>query len=214
MRARSLGLVLGSAALASADCAVRSFNEGGNFFCQAVARIQYTNVGHTATYEQVVGMDQNSGACQKVPKAFGGPMAPFDEEMSIHLRGPLRLKQFAAYTLGGAKKKREEEEQVEEAAPVVKRSGPHRHSHAHLHEKRKKARRNQKDRRSEDADAVQVEARAPRPAGEGSPSIFKSSKPAIVHDWTRIGYYDAPSQTSQGLTFLGNYGGEGSGKFT
>lgn len=264
----SLGLLLGSAALARADCAAATFNEGGNFFCQAVSRIQYTKVGRSASYDAVTLMDQASGACQKAPHSYGGAMAPFDEEMSIHLRGPIHLKQFAAYTLGGAKKKRDDEDVAggsspREDAPHAKRhalggaSGHHGHHH-HLHqEKRRADEAARQEKRHDDvwvtatidgvvqswlnnywpdeetpapmpplqsqgrapapaaAPAPQpVPAPAPEPQAAPAPSIYKSGKPPVVVDYSRIGYYDSASGTADGVTFLGNYGGQGSGKFT
>jgi hypothetical protein len=33
-------------------------------------------------------------------------------------------------------------------------------------------------------------------------------------EYSRVGYYDASSQVADGITFLGNYGGQGSGRWT
>lgn len=69
------------AALTSGQlCAQGSVDEGGNWFCQQVSQILYTNVGTTAgSYNEVVNMDPATGACQKTPKAIAGGLAPFDE---------------------------------------------------------------------------------------------------------------------------------------
>ncbi len=43
------------------------------------------------------------------------------------------------------------------------------------------------------------------------PSEVDTSK--MTGDWVRTAYYDAESQTAEGLVFLGNHGGQGSGVF-
>ncbi|OIW24064.1 hypothetical protein CONLIGDRAFT_564799, partial [Coniochaeta ligniaria NRRL 30616] len=114
-------------------CAQGSVDEGGNWFCQQVSQILYTNVGTTAgSYNEVVNMDSATGACQKTPKAIAGGLAPFDEPISLHFRGPANLIQFAVYT-PGTKTKRDSIDSV-----VAKRHG-HKHAryqHAHLHSER------------------------------------------------------------------------------
>lgn len=61
-------------------CAEGSVDEGGNWFCQQVSQILYTNVGTPAgSYNDVVHMDAATGECQKSPKAIAGGLAPFDE---------------------------------------------------------------------------------------------------------------------------------------
>src|ERR1700761_9809292 len=75
-------------------------------YCQAVGRALIQNVGHSGAYQKVTGMDSTTGQITSVPFPFSGPLAPFDEDLSLHLRGPLNLKQFAAYIPAAAKKKR------------------------------------------------------------------------------------------------------------
>lgn len=61
-------------------CALGSVDENGNYFCQAVSQIVYTNVGTSgASYEDVVSMDSQTGTCQKQAKSISGGLAPFDE---------------------------------------------------------------------------------------------------------------------------------------
>ena len=48
--------------------------------------------------------------------------------------------------------------------------------------------------------------------GKGSQGS-SSSKPVAAGDWARIAYYDSDSQTAEGLTWLNNMGGAGSGTF-
>ncbi|TGO65514.1 hypothetical protein BCON_0002g00990 [Botryotinia convoluta] len=80
----------------------------GNWFCNPVDAILYSNVGAPGTYNQVTDMSSD-GICSSTPKSFSGPLSPLDEEVSFHFRGPFQLKQFAAYTPGAtaSKEKRE-----------------------------------------------------------------------------------------------------------
>ena len=42
-------------------------------------------------------MDEDSGSCSQETKTFSGKLAPLDEELSAHFRGPLKLLQFGVY---------------------------------------------------------------------------------------------------------------------
>lgn len=64
-------------------CAGSSFEEGGNWYCRPVNRITYQNVGTSGVYNEVVSMDQQTGNCEFRPKQFSGPLAPFNEPVSI-----------------------------------------------------------------------------------------------------------------------------------
>ncbi|ESZ98134.1 hypothetical protein SBOR_1513 [Sclerotinia borealis F-4128] len=95
--------------LSSTICSVSGCSEVlGNWFCNAVEAIEYSNVGASGTYNQITNM-ASDGTCSSTPKSFSGPISPLDEEISFHFRGPLQLKQFAAYTPGTttSKEKRE-----------------------------------------------------------------------------------------------------------
>lgn len=71
---------------------------GGNWYCNQVQAVEYTNFGSSGTFNQVTSMNENNGQCSFSPSAYSGAMAPFDQELSIHIRGPFSLKQFAFYT--------------------------------------------------------------------------------------------------------------------
>jgi Glycine-rich protein domain (DUF2403) len=72
------GVVLGTAISAAAgqDCR----QEGGNYYCDSVQAIAYSNFGTSGSYNRVTGMD--SSGCQSTPQSYGGGMAPFDNEVS------------------------------------------------------------------------------------------------------------------------------------
>jgi hypothetical protein len=66
-------------------------------YCAAIERASFVNVGNTGSYQEITGMDRKSGTCTSQPFQYSGPLAPFDEGLSIHLRGPIDLRQFAVY---------------------------------------------------------------------------------------------------------------------
>jgi hypothetical protein len=97
-------------------CAAGSEEIDGNWYCQAVNAIRYTNVGAQGAYNDIVGM-ASDGTCASERFEFSGPISPLDEEvrlsshlhlvrtkayghyqLSLHFRGPMHLKQFAVYT--------------------------------------------------------------------------------------------------------------------
>lgn len=63
------------------QCALGSQEIAGNWYCQAVKAIQYSNVNTAGTYPQVTYMGAD-GTCNKSPKAFSGPIAPLNGEVS------------------------------------------------------------------------------------------------------------------------------------
>lgn len=73
-------------------------------------------------------MNSATGQCTSQPYAYSGSMSPLDEEVSIHFRGPIALKQFAVYTPGSSSSKAKR--------AVHNHAHAHAHNHAHFHEKR------------------------------------------------------------------------------
>lgn len=88
----SVGLV--SARGADSSCT----NIIGNYYCNEVSQVQYTNIGFQGSYNEVIGFNTDSCTCDSKPVKFTGSLAPFDQELSVHFRGPLQLKQFAQYS--------------------------------------------------------------------------------------------------------------------
>lgn len=70
----------------------------GNWYCQSVSAISYSNFGSPGNYSKVISMAD--GKCDFGSFSYSGGMAPLDREVSWHFRGPLRLKQFAYYIPG------------------------------------------------------------------------------------------------------------------
>ncbi|KAF5027754.1 hypothetical protein F66182_132 [Fusarium sp. NRRL 66182] len=116
------------------QCTGNAVDEGGNWFCGLVDQILYQGFADSGTYKAVTSMGTD-GSCQSKPVAYGGPLGPLEEDqdtqLSVHVRGPFNLKEFAVYNLGSSQKKRD-------TVP-----SPHihaHHGHGHLHEQRKQKR--------------------------------------------------------------------------
>lgn len=78
-------LLLASAGLASAltqQCSGTAADEGGNWFCGAVSHILYQGIGGKGSYKAVTNMG-TTGECSQQDKAYGGPLAPLDEDVSL-----------------------------------------------------------------------------------------------------------------------------------
>ncbi|KAH8787427.1 putative TOS1-like glycosyl hydrolase-domain-containing protein [Hyaloscypha sp. PMI_1271] len=94
----------------------------GNWFCQPVKAIQYSNVGSSGSYRQITSMNSQTGSCEYQMKAFSGPLAPLNEEVSLHFRGPIHIKQLAAYIPSSAK-----------SVKKVRDTNVHQRAHQHVH---------------------------------------------------------------------------------
>ncbi|KAK5172018.1 target of Sbf [Saxophila tyrrhenica] len=201
-------------------------DDGGNFYCQLVNAITYTSVGGSGTYQKITDMDSTSGSCASSPYDYAGSIAPLDEEVSWHVRGPTILKQFAAYTPD---------------APTVKKSKRNQHVRRHAQGSGSNH-KHHGDRIQErqvgatvtatiegivqtwinEYDGLPTEttstAEADYPSGTGFPAnMFNSTDPSNItvtgNGWGRNAFYNADNQTSEGLVFLNHFGGSGSGVF-
>ncbi|KAI2630399.1 putative TOS1-like glycosyl hydrolase-domain-containing protein [Hypomontagnella submonticulosa] len=222
----STAIVVAAASVANAGFCNDAFEEFGNFFCpNAVKQIKYSGLDIAGKYRAVAQMD-NSGTCTFKDKDYSGPIAPFDEDLTLHFRGPLELKSVAVYT--PSKGKRD--------VPQVHSK---RHGHQHLHKKHHEHAEAEKraDMVTAVIDGVTVSwennwfgsktaapEATPAPVsaasvGKGSPAESPSksktssskgkSSPSVsvpAGDFERIAYYNAKDQVADGLVFLGNLG--------
>ncbi|KAM0712423.1 hypothetical protein Q7P37_011519 [Cladosporium fusiforme] len=101
-------------------------NDGGNWYCSMVEAITYNGVGAENKYNKITKMDGDSGSCESKPFGYSGAMSPLDEEVSIHVRGPAKLKQFAVYTPGS-----KSDNKARRSATARR----HAHAHAHAHKR-------------------------------------------------------------------------------
>ncbi|KAJ9610559.1 target of Sbf [Cladophialophora chaetospira] len=228
-----LALAGAAAVVAQNNC----YQEKGNWYCSAVQAISYSNFGTPGKYQKVATMG-SSGECDFAAQSYSGGMAPMDEEVSWHFRGPIQLKQFAFYTAGSGNSKRSTN------------SNPHqrRYAHKHLHnpgppniddgkEEHQEHRRGVGDWVTATINGEVVSwqnqytggaAATPAPAANndggqrvapGSASAAYSAPPPAASmnagsgNWGRQSYYNAEQGTADGLVFLNYHGGEGSGVF-
>ncbi|PBP22455.1 hypothetical protein BUE80_DR006663 [Diplocarpon rosae] len=77
-------------------CSLGATEIGGNWYCGSIDSIKYTNVGYSGTYDEVTHMGVD-GSCATQAKHHQGSLAPLNEELSLHVRGPVHIKQFAAF---------------------------------------------------------------------------------------------------------------------
>lgn len=203
-------------------------NIAGNYYCGQVQQVIYESIGFSGSYQQVTNFDLNSCSCSQQPKAFSGNLSPLDEELSVHFRGPLKLKQFAFYSYNATKGKRDAEPEVE----VAKRHEHHNH--------------NKRDAVVYVTEVITVNGPAPTggvsidaaaaaappaaaapaapaapysppaggstgagPAAPAAPAPPTSSAAPVANGagWTRQSYYNSASGSASGLTFLNNMGG-------
>ncbi|KAF2857311.1 hypothetical protein K470DRAFT_273393 [Piedraia hortae CBS 480.64] len=212
-------------------CSDGSVDDGGNWYCQKVQAVTYTNVGGKGQYNRITNMGSD-GHCAHSPMGYSGNVAPLDQEVSLHFRGPLHLKQFAFYAPGTAKSKRNEDDL----------------GHLHVHGRRGQLHRhvvrqvgamvtatingqvvswrNQYGGPSTatSSSSVQTQAAASQTSQASSSHTLASpqtspssgsrdSSSSNGQAWTRGAYYNAASGTSEGLVFLNHFGGCGSGTF-
>lgn len=118
-----LAILLASAArTAYAGCDY----EAGNYYCNQVKQIVYNNIGFSGSYNAVTSFNSD-GQCSSTPHSFSGTLAPLNEGLSFHIRGPVSLKQFGVYTLGAAPaQKRDIELAIEQAGPHHVHFDPHK----------------------------------------------------------------------------------------
>ncbi|OBT56948.1 hypothetical protein VE04_03192 [Pseudogymnoascus sp. 24MN13] len=218
MRIASLILAFAASSAVADQCASGSTLDGGNYFCQLVDAIQYSNVGHAGAYNKVTSMGSD-GKCATTPVSYSGSLAPLDEEVSLHFRGPITLKQVAVYTkTSGSSKKRDTHSHS-------------RHGHKAFHARALKETVETFAPLVTATFGAVVQTWENNYFGPGGAKATDAPVAAVVNAaaaavptpekqaadpnaaYTGTGYYDAASQTLDGLTFLGNYGGSGSGVF-
>lgn len=67
-----VGLFSSVVSLVNADCTY----SGGNYYCAQTDAIIYSNVGLSATYQDVTNMDESSCACTQADFTASGSLAP------------------------------------------------------------------------------------------------------------------------------------------
>ncbi|KAK9492833.1 putative TOS1-like glycosyl hydrolase-domain-containing protein [Lipomyces doorenjongii] len=116
----ALTVALGGSLAAASSCSEIS----GNYYCNAVTAVAYENVGFSGSYDEVTSMDDCT--CSTSSTSFSGSLAPMNEDISLHFRGPMQIKQVAVYSAGSQSA----------TAKIKKRDGHHVHEKRNEHSKR------------------------------------------------------------------------------
>lgn len=195
----------------------------GNYYRKAVDAMKVIVPGQGIS-EIVTAIDPNTGSCSKGPHEF--THSPLADEVSFHFRGPVHLTQFAAYVPCSSPATQPTEAAPEpQAAPLARRHANHQHLHkrhadAHGHQKRSEWVHAVIDGQEQSwindftgPTAVPVPASAPDSQPSSEEDITVPST-ASEGDWCRVANYVSKEGKAEGLTFLGHYGGSGSGGFT
>ena len=78
----ALTILCFTALVSAADfCHLGPFTINGKVYCQPIRALQYANITAAGTYQRIVSMNDD-GSCTSAPKAYSGPLAPLDEEVS------------------------------------------------------------------------------------------------------------------------------------
>lgn len=154
-------------------------------------------------------------------------------QVSVHFRGPLRLKQFASYSPGSGSSSGSTKRSLHHS-PHDRRARKHKHPWV---DTRRSEPENAEEKRdlgdwitaTINGDVVSWlnpgagGPAATSPTGVSSPDVGSAAAPAPASPaptlnlgsgtWARQAYYDASSGVADGLVFLNNMGGQGSGTF-
>ncbi|KAF3938435.1 hypothetical protein ABW19_dt0202190 [Dactylella cylindrospora] len=196
------------------------------YYCNEVTKMQYTNVGCSGTFSTPDSFIEGSCSATYTTHSYSGPLAPLNEQITFHLRGPLQLFKFAAYYIDNTPEEDEETYAKEKREPHIH----HRRHHEHQHEKREKKGKGKV--KTEVVEEVVTITKYVEPTSTSSAlydaasavvanaykapktSSNKPAKPENGDVWKKVGYYDAAKQISEGIMFLNNKGGQGSGTWT
>ncbi|BFZ55885.1 target of Sbf [Savitreella phatthalungensis] len=184
-----LGLLAWTVAASASSC---SFIQG-NWYCSETSEVVYTGLGGVpGTYQRVTNMDADSCTCTKSAQPFSGPLSPLDEDLSIHFRGPISLKQLAVYNLATittvAHRKRDQAVYTL-PPPISMLTTPATQS------------------------TTSTATTTSTTMTSTSPSAAAVTSTSTV--WQRSSYYNSASGTSDNLVFLNNMGGvNGSGTWS
>jgi hypothetical protein len=223
--ALTFAALLGFAVNALADTAGCQILAGTQY-CNAAQVISWSNFGMSGTYDRVVAMDSADGYCGKQSTTYAGGMAPFDEEVSWHFRGPVKLKQFGWYTPAASVSAKRDLEDGE-----IKKRGCGGIATATINGLMQTWQNEWCPGEALTSTAAAVPstfattaiATAPttiisgisaKPAPwissvSSIPSTPTSSPQPAIRSWVRQGYYGATQGVNDGVIFLNNLGGPG-----
>ncbi|EWC45151.1 hypothetical protein DRE_06039 [Drechslerella stenobrocha 248] len=190
VKAVFLGAVLAMGQLGAADYGIN----GG--MGKAVKVMQYPGVGCTGTFKNPILSQDASGACKVDYKehSYSGPLAPLNNQITFHVRGPIKLFNFAAYY-------------PSDPPPREKRDLPHHHRRSHYHEHVKRKAKKVKTEVKEELVTVTKYA-GPKPTG-GAQKPVKGGYSATGGSgkyFKKIASYDSAKKVCDNVTFMNNKG--------
>lgn len=182
--------------------------------------IVYSGLGFSGSYKQITSMDENSGTCSSQDKSFSGSLSPLDEDLSVHIRGPINLKKFAVYTVSSGNSKRD--------VPCDEQVNLKRHLH-HQHKRDVYVATTDVTVTVTEGDspATSAAAASSSPAAlsigavnkvidayhstDSAPSVSSASAtasagPVASGDWSRVSNYDASSGSADNVVFMNHKG--------
>ncbi|EXJ88139.1 hypothetical protein A1O1_05067 [Capronia coronata CBS 617.96] len=168
---RSAGALLAVAAGTVVTADSNCYEEKGNWYCSQVDAISYSNFGTAGQYQKVTEMGR-TGLCDFAARPYQGGMAPMDEEVSWHFRGPIRLKQFAFYTPGSSETKRS----------IHPSRHRRRYGHHHLH---------RRDHEARDVEEEHVEEK--RGVGDWVTAVINGQTVSWINEWSGVAATSAPT---------------------
>ncbi|RCI13219.1 hypothetical protein L249_0284 [Ophiocordyceps polyrhachis-furcata BCC 54312] len=206
----------------------------GNWYCRETNHTHYSGFHGSGAYNDVVSMPDN-GRCGFESRPYRGRLAPLDEDLSIHVRGPCHLTDVAVYTLLKEEPKPKSHQRRKRAQDWVTATidGKVVSWRNNYHGGAEATRLPKVPPITSPRTGTQqppppphhaAHARPPsRPHRVGPNHASVSPPPAVPNDnadaacepgnWERIAYYNASHQKVHNMRFLGNYGGQASGVF-
>ncbi|KAK8244037.1 putative TOS1-like glycosyl hydrolase-domain-containing protein [Phyllosticta capitalensis] len=123
-------------------CADAAMDESGNYYCEpAVNTIKYVNISGSGTYKTPSLIEGSDSCVDFIDIPYSGPLAPYNEEITIILRGPLKIRQFAAYVLNATCQGSSLNKRSHAAAHERRHNHHAHHAHQHLHDEAEKKKR-------------------------------------------------------------------------
>lgn len=187
----------------------------GNWYCAETSQVTYSGLGGVGgSYQRVTDMDPDSCTCTKATQAFSGALSPLDEDLSVHFRGPVTLKQFAVYALQqpASRLKRRQVADPQARYTLIKPISYVSTKTASAAQTTQGAVTTTSAATQTTNPAALITTSTTAAATAASPTYTSA---ATGSSWQRTSYYSAASGSADNLVFLNNMGGvAGSGTWS
>lgn len=222
--------------------------DSGNYYCSQTEFVQFEDVGPSSgSYDRVTSFNSD-GTCSSESYSISGSMSPFNEELSVHFRGPIQLEKFEVYSKSSNSKRRLEHRHADPdpvyvyvsetyfetvyataaattvgaessaaAAPSTTTSPDYAASSSTTYSEAVATNNynyNHLDQSSATGSSVITESSTTSSSSStSSSSAASSTSTSSSGAWSQVASYDASAGSADGLVFLNNLGGSGSGVF-